>query len=94
MATVSVDAADLGRYDTARRSWVVDSGRYTLFAQECAGSRWDGYLVDVKPIPNPPLAASGNNARKKPTSQSKTTNAPTWQGASCAVMGSVDVLVQ
>ena len=42
VAAVSVSAADLGRYDSASRSWVVDPGRYSLFAQECAGSRWDG----------------------------------------------------
>eukprot|EP01051_Picozoa_sp_SAG22_P014932 SAG22_NODE_1882_length_3378_cov_3.383959_2_plen_310_part_00 len=54
VATVAVNTLDLGRYDPYAREWVVDRGDYTLFAQDCAGSRWDGYLVDVHPITNPP----------------------------------------
>ena len=64
-----------------------------------------GYLVDVKPIPNPPMhvstAASGgggtgglNADARTPQKGAKATKGPTWQGAGCAVMGSVDVVIQ
>lgn len=84
-AEVVVDADDLGRYDNAKRSWVVDPGEYSLFAQECAGSRWDGYLFDVKPIPNPPTAA---------TASRRSSVKPTWEGVGCAMMGSTNVIVE
>ena len=63
-----------------------------------------GYLVDVKPIPNPPMhvstAASGGggtgglDTTRTPQKGAKATKGPTWQGAGCAVMGSADVVIQ
>ena len=64
-----------------------------------------GYLVDVKPIPNPPMhvstAASGgggtgglNADAQTPQKGAKAAKGPTWQGAGCAVMGSVGVVIQ
>ena len=69
VATVEVETNDLGRYDPYMRVWVVDSGEYTLFAQDCAGSRWDGYLVDVQPIPNPPLPLAQAQAQAQAATQ-------------------------
>ena len=98
VATVAVDTLDLGRYDPYAREWVVDRGAYTLFAQDCAGSRWDGYLMDVRPIPNPPVSLphqqqqrSGEQAGLSTSSSSP--GGPAWQGAGCTVMGSVTLTV-
>jgi hypothetical protein len=85
VATVTVETIDLGRYDPQTKEWLVDSGEYTLFAQECAGSRWDGYLADVAPIPNPPETSAA--LERAPRN-------PTWQGNSCVVMGSVKLTIE
>jgi hypothetical protein len=44
VATVKVQTNDLGRYEPYLRKWQVDLGNYTIFAQDCAGSRWDRCL--------------------------------------------------
>jgi beta-glucosidase len=49
VAKVQVEMADMGRYDPYAHKWVVDAGPYTLFAQDCAGSRWDAYLIHGSP---------------------------------------------
>jgi hypothetical protein len=95
VATVKVQTNDLGRYEPYLRKWLVDLGNYTIFAQDCAGSRWDGYLQDVQPIPNPPLLAS-SSALPSPSSllhkeeqpSGLSSKGPTWQGGGCTVMGS------
>jgi hypothetical protein len=95
VATVKVQTNDLGRYEPYLRQWLVDLGNYTIFAQDCAGSRWDGYLQDVQPIPNPPLLAS-SSALPSPSSllhkeeqpSGLSSKGPTWQGGGCTVMGS------
>eukprot|EP01051_Picozoa_sp_SAG22_P004739 SAG22_NODE_262_length_13373_cov_11.716965_1_plen_695_part_00 len=51
VATVQVEVNDMGRYDpyAVPARWVVDPGGYTLFAQDCAGTRWDAYLLHGQP---------------------------------------------
>ena len=93
MATVKVQTNDLGRYEPYRRKWLVDPGNYTIFAQDCAGSRWDGFLQDVQPIPNPPLLTSSaslatSSPRKEQQPSDLSSKGPTWQGVGCTVMGS------
>jgi hypothetical protein len=93
VATVKVQTNDLGRYEPYLRKWQVDLGNYTIFAQDCAGSRWDGYLQDVQPIPNPPLLASSalpppSSLHKEQHSSGMSSKGPTWQGVGCTVMGS------
>tara|TARA_B110001452_G_scaffold56973_1_gene44188 strand:+ start:76 stop:2610 length:2535 start_codon:yes stop_codon:yes gene_type:complete len=91
IAEVAIETEDLARYDPHLRQWVVDPGNYTLFAQECAGSFWDGYLMDVEPIPNPPLRDAGRSPATKLDPRSPA--GPTWQGVGCVVMGSVQLAV-
>eukprot|EP01048_Picozoa_sp_COSAG05_P010299 COSAG05_NODE_897_length_6692_cov_5.453966_2_plen_74_part_00 len=72
---------------------MVDPGSYTLFAQDCAGSRWDGYLQDVRPIPNPPM----HYALDSPLgaeSDGGDGAVPTWQGVGCTVMGSATLTLK
>ena len=89
IADVAIETEDLARYDPHARQWVVDPGNYTLFAQDCAGSFWDGYLMDVEPIPNPPLRGRSPASKVDPRSPA----GPTWQGVGCVVMGSVQLVV-
>jgi hypothetical protein len=85
-ATVVVSMDDVGRYDPYARLWVVDPGKYTLFAQECAGSGWDGYLTQGAPT-WPGGVASGVEGVGGAESVESV-------GTGCAVAGSVTVIVE
>lgn len=45
VAVIHMRVEDLARYDTRSRTWIVDPGEYTLYAQGCAGTAWDGFLA-------------------------------------------------
>ena len=91
-AEVAVETDDLARYDPHARQWVVDPGDYTLFAQDCAGSFWDGFLMDVKPIPNPPRPDADRSTPATKVDPLAPAG-PTWQGVGCVIMGSVKLSV-
>ena len=90
------------RYDPYARRWVLDPGSYTLYAQDCAGSMWDGFLQDVKPIPNPPVAAAADGAGADGGRGGSggvkgavgSPGVPTWQGVGCTVMGSAKLTIE
>jgi hypothetical protein len=50
-STVVLQVQDLGRWSPQAKAYVVAAGHYTLHAQGCAGTLWDGWLQGTQGEP-------------------------------------------
>ena len=50
-STVVLQVQDLGRWSPQAKAYVVAAGNYTLHAQGCAGTLWDGWLQGTQGEP-------------------------------------------